>query len=371
MLIFLISIIFFGCYLLIFITAIIGFVICNEEPLVDAKPYTVVIAARNEQRFIIRCLEAIVGQSALPDEVIIVDDHSEDNTFSFAQAFGLHSIVKIRIINAPDTCVGKKQCIALALNEAKTDIVLQTDADSEPQPKWAISLLSSLSNRHRLVFSPVIYFKSKLKHGLIQAEYIGLMAMSSGLARAGRPTMVSGASMAFFRSDYLNYVMAGLGNRHLSGDDIFFMQYLELIYGRQAMCIIDKKNSLVYTAPPESAGEWLKQRVRWASKSSSYKGWFHWLLPALVLIGNLSWMIAILSLSLSDIPNYMLLSVVLSKPIFEIIAPLIASIKWKKYEIIFWLPWVSLLYPLFLAVVLLSSSLLKHSWKGRPLFKQP
>jgi glycosyltransferase involved in cell wall biosynthesis len=55
---------------------------------------TIVIPVFNEQNHISACLEAIAAQTAMPDEVIVVDNNSTDKTVQIAKQFAFVKIIK-------------------------------------------------------------------------------------------------------------------------------------------------------------------------------------------------------------------------------------------------------------------------------------
>jgi len=57
---------------------------------------SVIIRSKNEEHYIKACLEAIFSQTRVPDEVIIVDNESEDATVQIAGTFPISKIVTIR-----------------------------------------------------------------------------------------------------------------------------------------------------------------------------------------------------------------------------------------------------------------------------------
>ncbi len=91
---------------------------------------TIVIPVFNEQNHIAACLKAIAAQTVRPDEVIVVDNNSTDNTVKIAQQFSF-----VRVI------IEKKQGVLFAKNKgfsaAKGDIIGRIDADSILPPRWA------------------------------------------------------------------------------------------------------------------------------------------------------------------------------------------------------------------------------------------
>lgn len=59
-----------------------------EKPSQPSMEISVVIRSKNEDRWLRRCLSAILNQSAPPKEVIVIDNDSTDDTRSIAAAFG-------------------------------------------------------------------------------------------------------------------------------------------------------------------------------------------------------------------------------------------------------------------------------------------
>lgn len=89
---------------------------------------SVVILAYNEEKYMEKCLESVVGQKELPDEIIVVDNNCTDKTIEIAQKFGA------RIVKE------KKQGIIPArnagFNAAKYEIIARTDSDTILPKDW-------------------------------------------------------------------------------------------------------------------------------------------------------------------------------------------------------------------------------------------
>ena len=64
--------------------------------MIDNKKISVALAAYNGSKFIIEQLDSIVNQSIIPDEIIVCDDCSTDETFKVVEKYAeSHPIVKI------------------------------------------------------------------------------------------------------------------------------------------------------------------------------------------------------------------------------------------------------------------------------------
>jgi glycosyltransferase involved in cell wall biosynthesis len=97
--------------------------------------YYVIIAAHNEDTFISKTLQSLLEQTSVPDKIIIVNDHSTDQTAAIAASFAQKN-TSIRTINVASEAVhlpGSKvirafQC-GLELLDEEYDFVVKADAD--------------------------------------------------------------------------------------------------------------------------------------------------------------------------------------------------------------------------------------------------
>ena len=99
-----------------------------------ALTLSIIIPVYNEENYIGDCLDAIAGQTVVPDEVIVVDNNSIDKTAAIAASFPF-----VRIINEPH------QGIVYARNTgfeaAKSDLIGRIDADTQIHKKWVENVL--------------------------------------------------------------------------------------------------------------------------------------------------------------------------------------------------------------------------------------
>jgi glycosyltransferase involved in cell wall biosynthesis len=102
---------------------------------------SVVLAVRNEEENIKRCLESVSG---LADEIIVVDEHSTDKTREIAEKLG----AKVFLEPHHDIFHVSKQ---KALDYATGDWILQLDADEVVGPDLAKEIGEVLAGKHKLV----------------------------------------------------------------------------------------------------------------------------------------------------------------------------------------------------------------------------
>lgn len=96
---------------------------------------TIVVANYNHGRFLSRCLQAIVEQTRLPDEVLVIDDCSQDNSLSIVGEFA-PSLPGFRLI-CHSTNQGVVGVLNEGLREAKSSHVLFAAADDWIEPRLA------------------------------------------------------------------------------------------------------------------------------------------------------------------------------------------------------------------------------------------
>src|SRR5258706_4977241 len=98
---------------------------------------SVVLAVRNEEANLARCLESV---KHIASEIVIVDEYSIDGTISIAKKYGA------RVYKEPHHAIFHitKQ---KALNYAKGDWILQLDADEVVTTSLAKEIIDVINNR--------------------------------------------------------------------------------------------------------------------------------------------------------------------------------------------------------------------------------
>lgn len=96
---------------------------------------TVVIASYNGEKYILEQLDSIRNQTELPDEVIICDDKSEDNTYEIVESYiADNELHNWKIIKNKEN-IGWKANFVKLITLATKDIVFLCDQDDIWKPK--------------------------------------------------------------------------------------------------------------------------------------------------------------------------------------------------------------------------------------------
>lgn len=98
---------------------------------------SVVIPAYNEEQYLPKTLEAISQLTRKPDEVIVVDSSSTDQTSNIAQQYGA------KVIHFPKKTIGFAR--QKGLEAASGDVVAETDADTIVPTHWLTVIEQTLS----------------------------------------------------------------------------------------------------------------------------------------------------------------------------------------------------------------------------------
>lgn len=114
---------------------------------------SVVIPVYNEEKCIKSCLESLIKQSEKPDEVIVVDNNSTDQTVSIVKKFK-----DVRIIYE------KKRGITPTrnngFNNAKYEIIARCDGDSILPNNWVKKIKEVFSKNEKVVgfTNPIVFY---------------------------------------------------------------------------------------------------------------------------------------------------------------------------------------------------------------------
>jgi len=112
----------------------------NESPFLDkfekkehARPkVSVILPARNEEKFIEKCLDSLVGQDYDDYEIIAINDSSNDSTGSIMKKYS-EKFSKVIFVDAkpkPDGWMGKNWACMEGYKKASGNLLLFTDADT-------------------------------------------------------------------------------------------------------------------------------------------------------------------------------------------------------------------------------------------------
>ena len=237
---------------------------------------SVLIAARNEEKNIENLLQSLYNQSFLKEyfEVLIIDDHSYDNTISIIENFAKeYKDFNLKFFKAEKE--GKKHAISQALHLAENELILVTDADCILKNTWIESIVDFYQKENcKMILAPVLLSPANTFFEKIQVlEHLSLIGSTAGSAKIGFPVMCNGANMAYKKSAALEVEKFRKDFDIPSGDDIFLMEQFVKNYGHKNVKFLLNKATIVNTKTCKTISEFFRQRRRWVSKTKSYTSW--------------------------------------------------------------------------------------------------
>ena len=327
---------------------------------------SVIIACRNEETNIPRIVESFNLQNYLVEnfEVIIVDDHSTDNTSRVVAEFINKTHINLKLISLKDTS-GKKAAISEGISTATGDIIIITDADCDRKNSWLRAMLNiHKSEKNDLSFGLVSFNQSgSFFSKVISVEQTSLVGAGAAFWRAGLPVMSNGANMIFNKQKFLN-VGGYSGNLHIpSGDDEFLLS--KFSSHKLQLGFVANDDALIETNPPSGLGELWNQRKRWAGKWKASTSWRLKLVAAAVFFLQVCWLIGLVAFITGKVELAYFLLGMLLKAFFDFI--FLKDISARLSKKLYFLPFMFLevVYPLYVIFFALISNFGEYSWKGR------
>lgn len=129
---------------------------------------SVIVPSYNDAELLHGCLAAIAAQSRPADEVIVVDNASDDDTAEVASAAGARVVFESRR--------GILSATAAGFDAATGDLLLRLDADSVPPADWIARVVAAFEADARLdaLSGPGDYYgSSRFVHWVAEHVYIG------------------------------------------------------------------------------------------------------------------------------------------------------------------------------------------------------
>ena len=231
---------------------------------------SVIIPARNEEENIGKLLSSIRRQT-YPDhlyEVIVIDDHSTDNTATIVNAF---SFAKLLRLEADNINSYKKKAIETGIAAASGDLIVTTDADCIVQENWLRTIVAFKEDTNAVfITAPVVMENdSTILQTFQTLDFLVLQGITAASAQKRIHNMCNGANLAYEKKAFFD-VNGFTGIDHIaSGDDMLLMQKFVQRFPKKTSYLLSK-DAIVTTQAPKTWKEFFSQRIRWASKATNY-----------------------------------------------------------------------------------------------------
>ena len=264
---------------MVYLGAILSFLAAlgRSHTAVEKRPkVSVIVAARNEADIIDPCLRALKGQEYEGEwEIVVVDDRSSDGTGERVGTW-CRDWERLKLVRASDELVfkcPKKSALAQGIAASSGELLLFTDADCTPPPRWIHATVSFFADDVGLVagyaYSPD---RPLWRQKLLALDNLAIGALGAGSMALEYPLSCSGRNLAYRRRVYDDVGgFADIGHL-IAGDDVYFMRQVaartswKMVFNRHI-------DAVVACAPaPRIWSAIVQQKLRHAGKAGHYAG---------------------------------------------------------------------------------------------------
>jgi cellulose synthase/poly-beta-1,6-N-acetylglucosamine synthase-like glycosyltransferase len=237
---------------------------------------SVLIPARNEAENILPCIASILKNNYPKElfEIIVIDDHSDDETPQYVRDLEHPNVRLIELKNyvkLGENQPFKKRAIEAAIGESKGDLIVTTDGDCLVPDHWLWLFGEYYETKgKRFIAGPVNFYDEQSFFERFQSlDYVGMMGITGAGVEGKFMNMCNGANLAYEKK--LFYDVKGFqGIDHVSsGDDMLLMQKVARLHP-DTLGFLKNEQATVVTKAKPTIRDFFGQRLRWASKSSSY-----------------------------------------------------------------------------------------------------
>ena len=235
---------------------------------------TVIIPARNEEHNIGRCLHALIEQTYPEDlfEIIVVDDHSTDQTARIVQSFNKQNIQCISLKDHVSETLNsyKKKAIEIAIEKSVGDLIVTTDADCFMGKNWLFSITNFYEDYHPAFIAAPVAVDGSNFSGIFQSlDFMTLQGITGAAVYKKIHSMCNGANLAYEKKAFYEVDgFKGIDNI-ASGDDMLLMHKIYELYPDRVL-FLKSREAIVTTQPMNTWKDFFNQRIRWASKADKY-----------------------------------------------------------------------------------------------------
>ena len=186
------------------------------ERFAGTRPFCVAVCARNAVRTLPMCLDSLARLRPTPEEVIVVDDGSVDETAQIAQRW-TQGVPWARVVRME--AAGLSAARNRALEECRAEFIVYTDADCEVPERWLDYLWRAFSQNPRAAAAGGPNFAPRDECPKTAALNAAPGTACHVLLEGRRAEHLPGCNMAF-RTNVLR-ALGGFDRQfHAAGDDV-------------------------------------------------------------------------------------------------------------------------------------------------------
>lgn len=263
----------------------------SPESFPDAPRVTVIVPARNESRNVAACLRSILASTYPRLQVVLVNDHSTDDTATIARALAGEDS-RLIVIDNPDLppgWFGKQWACQTGANAASGEILIFVDADTQASSDLVARSVNGM-RRTGADFYSVLGRQDMVTfwERLVQMQiFTVLMTRFGGTeivnrAKHASAKIANGQYLMVKRATYDEFHGHALVRGFVAEDLMLAQRYFEL--GKKTVLVmgVDQLSTRMYTSLSELIGGWRKNLYAGGRHSMPFGGRAAALTPLLV-----------------------------------------------------------------------------------------
>jgi hypothetical protein len=239
----------------------------RAEPPHDAPLVSIVIPARNEARNIAPCVESALASSYPRLEVIVVDDHSTDETGAIAASIAARD-PRLRVIvppPLPNDWFGKQWACATGAAKTRGTVIGFLDADTRQAPDLVTRVVNAMATRNADLISVAgTQEMGSFWERLVQPQVFGILLQRYGSTEHVNRSRFASSKIAngqclWVRREAYDAVGGHGAVRHKVAEDLAMAQHW-FRAGRTVSLILgmDQLSTRMYTTLRELIEGWGK-----------------------------------------------------------------------------------------------------------------
>lgn len=331
----------------------------------QAVKFSVIIPTRNEEKNIAALLNDLQRQDYPKSlyEIIVVDDHSTDNTAAIVKSF---SNIKLVQLNNLKINSYKKKAIEAGIMVSENEWIVTTDADCSVKKDWLVSFASIIEVKQPVLVAGPVYMEGddSVLQRFQTIDFLILQGITGAAIHKNMHSMGNGANLAYRKETFFQ-VNGFSGIDHIaSGDDMLLLYKIWKINPEQ-IAYLKATEAVVTTKAEKTFNSFFQQRIRWASKAKKYQDKRIFPILLMVWLFNFSFIFLLIA-GFGDSFYWLLMAAMfVLKIIVEI--PFLYSVA-KFFQKEFLIKSLLLFEPLHIFYTVFSGLLGqfgKYEWKGR------
>lgn len=344
-----------------------------SSAILPTVSFTVIIPARNEEDNISVCLQTVLNQNYPQHlfEVIVVDDFSTDNTAAIIQSLqhqfsNLHLLQLEKVLGQKQLNSYKKKAIELAIQRAKSNWIVTTDADCTVSEDWLLNFDNFIQqNNSVFVAAPVKFINNGSFVSIFQClDFMSLQGITAASVHHGFHSMCNGANLAYNKEVFYEVNgFKGIDNI-ASGDDMLLMHKIYVRYKKKVHFLFSRK-SIVETEPMHTWKAFINQRIRWASKADKFDDKRIFVVLIFIYLFNLSFLLLPFASFWNKNVWWYWLAMLAAKTIIELRFMVPVARFFREKKLLWWFPAMQPFHILYTIIAGWLGKFGKYTWKGR------